>query len=229
MSDPHLPVPAALRVHRDRTIESLCAHFAADHLEAEELEQLIDQAHEARTVAELEGLVSSLPVLARDARITAEDSAGRSYSPVPAHDRAEHQAVLALMGGAERKGAWTPARQVYVAAMMGGVDLDFREAHLDPGVTEVYVFALMGGVDIVVPPGVRVDSSGIGLMGGFEHANQGKMPVDTSVPVLRIMGLALMGGVDITVRHPGETARDARKRLKATQKELRARNREDLR
>ncbi|MEX2582713.1 MAG: hypothetical protein WD766_05545 [Gemmatimonadota bacterium] len=38
--------------------------------------------------------------------------------------------------------------------------------------------------------------------------------------MLRIMGLALMGGVEITVRYPGESARDSRRRRK---REARAR------
>jgi hypothetical protein len=130
----------------------------------------------------------------------------------------EREVVLAIMGGATRKGAWTPARQNFAFSVMGGTELDFREASLGRGVTEVRVFALMGGVDIVIPPGVNVESHGIGIMGGFDHRGDVDEP-DIDAPTLRISGLAIMGGVDISVRHPGESARDARRRRRVEKKE----------
>ena len=125
--------------------------------------------------------------------------------------------VVAIMGGADRKGAWTPGANLYVTAvmggavldfrqaqvgalaLMGGVELDLREAVLAPGVTELNVIAIMGGVEIIVPPGLRVESNGIGIMGGFEHAGQ-LLPDTPSGPVLRISGVAIMGGVEIKER-----------------------------
>lgn len=209
MTDPALP-PVALRHQRERTIARLCEHFAQDHLEAEELEGLIDRAHRASTVAELDALVSDLPAL-REAPPAA------TAAPFPARvggaAASDQQVIVAIMGGVERKGAWVPARTLYVTAIMGGACLDFREAHLEGGVTEIYVVALMGGVEIVVPPGVHVESNGVGIMGGFEHAGSGKFPVDAHVPVLRITGLALMGGVEIRVRSPGEPFRPPRPNL----------------
>lgn len=210
MSEPPSPMaPVALRRRREETIRILCEHFAADHLEAEELEQLIDAAHAATAIAQLDALVEGLPELPAAAPV-----AEQGFRIAPRDAVSEHVAVVALLGGTERRGSWTPGRHTYVVAMMGGVELDFREALLDPGVTEVYVLALMGGVDIVVPPSLRVDCSGIGIMGGFGHAGDSRFPVDMSAPVLRIRGAGVMGGVDISVRQPGETAREAKKRLK---------------
>jgi hypothetical protein len=101
------------------------------------------------------------------------------------------------MGAAERKGAWAPADNVYVTVMMGGAELDFRQAQLTAGVTNVYVIAIMGGVEIIVPPGLRVESNGMGIMGGFEHAGQQRVPARGTGPILRISGVAIMGGVEI--------------------------------
>ncbi|HKJ02239.1 MAG TPA: hypothetical protein VJ997_07280, partial [Longimicrobiales bacterium] len=126
--------------------------------------------------------------------------------------------VLAVMGGATRKGSWTPARHNFAFSVMGGTELDFREASLAPGVTDVKVFAIMGGVAIVVPPGVNVESRGIGIMGGFDHRADQDDP-DIDAPTLRISGLAIMGGVDISVRHPGESPGDARRRRRIERKE----------
>lgn len=214
MSQP--PSLVALRQRREQTIARLCELFARDHLEAHELEQLIDRAHQATSLAELDQLVAGFPA-ADPPRPTVSPAA----SPRTGQDQ---QYILAVMGGAERRGAWHPARQIYVTALMGGACLDFRDAVLDPGVTEVYVLALMGGVEITVAPGTRVESNGIGIMGGFAHAGTGRTPVDTSVPVLRITGLALMGGVEIRDRPSGETAEgyhDRRRELRETRRELR--------
>jgi len=106
--------------------------------------------------------------------------------------------VLAVLGGASRKGAWEPPAYLRVTAVMGGVELDFREADLLEGETIVEVFALMGGVTIVVPPHVDVQSSGTGLLGGFTALSHRAKEDD--VPLLRIEGTAVMAGVDVKVK-----------------------------
>jgi hypothetical protein len=125
------------------------------------------------------------------------------------------------MGGATRRGRWTPARKITAVAMMGGVELDFREAVFGPGVTEVQAFAFWGGIEVIAPPDVRVECSGVGIMGGFDHRQEiAEAPAD-GAPVLRITGVAMMGGVDVKVRYPGESGRDARRRLKEERRERR--------
>ena len=192
MSDSSL-TPVGLRARREATIARLCDHFARDHIDADALERLIDRAHEATTLAQLEELTRGLPSLTapQPARPAAESWTG----PVRASEM-----VVAVMGGAERRGVWTPAHRMQVTAVMGGVLLDFRQAQLPAGVTEIFVIAIMGGVEIIVPPGVVVESSGMGIMGGFGQTGRTRFPVDASAPVLKINGLALMGGVEIRER-----------------------------
>ncbi len=125
------------------------------------------------------------------------------------------------MGGGSRAGAWVPARHNWAVGVLGGCELDFREAQLGPGVTEVHGFAIMGGVQVLVPLDVRVECSGIGIMGGFDHKGTVTSTTDPEAPVIRVTGVAIMGGVEVRVRYPGETARDARLRLKAERKALR--------
>ena len=81
---------------------------------------------------------------------------------------------------------------------MGGVELDFREADLLEGVTEVIILAVMGGVKFVVPPDLDVDANGFGLMGGFQSLSRRSGGRDA--PMLRVKGLAVMGGVNIKVK-----------------------------
>jgi hypothetical protein len=129
--------------------------------------------------------------------------------------------VIAVLGGTGRKGRWSPARNNFVISVMGGAELDFREAILPPGVTEVQIYTVWGGVEIVVPPDLHVESHGFALMGGFEHAAEGAVAPGPGAPTLRITGFAVMGGVDISVRRPGETVRDARRRRRIERKERR--------
>ena len=106
--------------------------------------------------------------------------------------------VIAVLGGSSRKGSWEPPALLRVLALMGGVELDFREANLLEGETVVDVLAVMGGVTIVVPPDVDVEASGTGFLGGFGGvSNHAK---ETNAPLLRIRGLAVMGGVDVKVK-----------------------------
>ena len=110
----------------------------------------------------------------------------------------ETERIVAIMGGAERKGHWEPAAQISVFAFWGGAKLDFREAELLEGETVLNVFALMGGVTILVPRDIDVEVEGSGIMGGFTHLSQ--RADDDNAPFLRVTGLAVMGGVEIKAK-----------------------------
>jgi hypothetical protein len=111
---------------------------------------------------------------------------------------------LALMSGVVRRGAWIVPSRIRALACMGGIGLDLREATLTAPVTDITVFALMGGVEIIVPPGVRLESDGFAIMGGFEDQLKEPASQDPDAPVIRVRGLAIMGGVECRVAAPGE-------------------------
>jgi hypothetical protein len=109
---------------------------------------------------------------------------------------AEESSVVALLGGSARKGSWEPPARLRVLAVMGGVELDFRDLY--EGETFVDVLAIMGGVSIIVPPDIDVDADGQGFLGGFGSLTQ--RAEDAGAPLLRIGGTAVMGGVEIKVK-----------------------------
>lgn len=215
---------APLAHTRQVTIDALCEHFANDVMSVEEFERRVEAAHRAATVDEVKALLRDLP--GGDLAATAVAKAPTETAPAPRSVTAtavhvkERSFVLACLGGATRTGAWTPARKTSVVAVMGGAELDFREARFGPGVTEVQVFTMWGGVDIIVPPGLHVETQGMAVMGGFDHRAESATP-DPDGPTLLITGVAVMGGVDVQERHPGETARDARRRRRLERKERR--------
>lgn len=218
MSDPTpSPPPVALQKARESTIQALCEHFAQDNLDADQLEDRLDRVHAATSLQELRVLLQDLPVLRPD---------GAPAVGVATVDQVrDSQTVIAVMGGASRRGSWVPPRHLHVFAIMGGAELDFREARFGPGIVEVTIFALMGGVEITVPPGVHVEVNGVALMGGFDERASNTAPAPPGAPVIRIGGFAMMGGVEVRTRNPGESKGDARRRERLERREMRRLNR----
>ena len=205
-----------LGLTRQQAIDALCEHFANDVLSVEEFERRVDSAHKAESAAELRKLLQDLPT--GDLPIRREEVTpmhpARVQATIPSSRVKERGLMVAALGGVERKGRWTPARKTFAVAVMGGVVLDFREALLPPGETEVWLFSLMGGAEIIVPPGLTVESDGVAIMGGFAHQEDSYSNPDPDAPILRLRGLAIMGGVDVSIRYPGESNRDAKRRIK---------------
>lgn len=206
MSEGGKPLQRQLERARDQTAGALASAFADDELTMEEYEARLDLCYRAGTLDEVRDLVADLPGPPEidPSKPTASASSPAGAGPPPAGDRADHDLVLALMCGVERSGSWTPPRNMHAVAVMGGAELDFREARFPEGETVVNVLAVMGGVDIVVPPGLRVVCGGIPLMGGFDRVRRDGDPGHAPGAVLRIRGLAVMGGVEVRVAEAGE-------------------------
>jgi hypothetical protein len=201
-SDSYLDRPVT-PADRERVVQTLCVHFAADHLSMDSLEGRLALAYEAPSLRRLEELVSDLPQL-NEQKLGAGAPA-RLAPPASVPDRG---VVIAIMGGAARKGSWMVPRHLKVVAIMGGAEIDLRDGKFSPGVTEIDVAAFMGGVEITVPPGVRVETVGAAFMGGFEASAGDTDAVDPAAPILRVSGIAIMGGVEVRVRRPARKVLD---------------------
>jgi hypothetical protein len=193
VTDPRpLPVRPIEQV-RERVVEALSEHFARDHLSLDELETRMARVYAATTPADVDALVADLPALALGAPVTVTPDA---YAPTPKLK----ERLVAIMSGIVRRGLWKIPRRLRVVAIMGGVELDLRQAELPPGVTEITAFVLMGGREIHVAPGVRLETDGVAIMGGFEDRvhDFGLVPADA--PVVRVTGIAIMGGVEAQIQ-----------------------------
>ena len=120
-------------------------------------------------------------------------------------------------------------RRWRVVATFGGAQLDLREARFPTGVIDLEVRAVFGGVQIIVPPGLAVEVHGTAIMGGFQNVNRAPAHPDPDAPLLRIRGLAFMGGVEITMRLPGESERQAHRRRKVESRQERRALRDERR
>lgn len=204
----------SLRERRTQVIALLSQAFARDVFEVDELERRMEVAQRAITVAELDALVADVDPSARPL------PAVRTLDPSGA-DRPAQQHLLAMFSGVDRRGRWIVPRKLNVFCVMGGASLDFREADLGPGVSEISVVCLAGGVEILVPPNVAVDLAANAILGGFDQSHRGLDALGAEpIATLRITGLAVAGGVSVETRRPGESSRDARKRIKAEEAQL---------
>jgi hypothetical protein len=141
-------------------------------------------------------------------RVSAPAPALAHYQPteVPAGTPVPSTSV-ACMSGAQRKGPWLVPPAYTAVAVMGGVELDLRHARFTTTEVTIRAFCLMGGVSITVPEDMTVDVSGMGFMGGFDHKASG--PGAPGAPHLRVVGFAMMGGVDVKRRPARQELRDA--------------------
>ncbi len=220
MAAENKPVLVALRDRRADVIEQLSEAFAHDALDMDDFDRRLTVAHQATSVAELDALVTDLESPAAPDTTPEVASAPETDEALVAY-RAEKKSVVAIIGGAERKGSWRVPKKLRAFAMMGGVDLDFREVELPPGITEVSVTAIMGGVDIIVPPWMAVECEGWAVAGAFDTLDRAPVKRDPNEPLLVIKGRAIMGGVDIKTRLPGESGWQAFRRRRREQKQLR--------
>jgi hypothetical protein len=188
---------------RHRMVELLGDHAAAGRITLSELEERVARAYAATTRAELVGLTDDLPALSEPTR----------------SQRKPARWFFAIMGGSTRR-AKRFAGRLNVIAMMGGDDLDLREAEIEGSELEVNMFALMGGTAIYLPDTVEVELSSFAIMGGNDERGSSRPP-RPGAPVVRIRSLALMGGVDIW-RVPAEARhlrlKEARRAAKALER-----------
>jgi hypothetical protein len=236
---------------RQEAVDALCEAFAEDRIPVEEFEKRVEGAHRADTRDELQRLLVGIPGTEGALAPTHDTSARGEARPAPAAadapttgetapavrawarptlpaERVRPTSVVAgVLGGATRRGAWHPARNNYAIGIMGGFELDFREAVFPPGVTELTLFCFWGGGEIVVPPDVAVDVDIIGVLGGVEYTHGTQSTLHPDAPVLRITGFALMGGAEVSVRYPEEGKKEARRRRREEKKARRRLRRGD--
>jgi Cell wall-active antibiotics response LiaF, C-terminal len=144
--------------------------------------------------------------------------------PMPARHRVVRhdqlpstQGVVAFISGQTRDGPWRLSPSTRVVTVLGSAELDLREAELSEGESVIEIFCLLGSVEIIVPPGVRVLNEGDSLAGNFAM-KAGDWDAAPDAPVVRVIGSAYLGDVEIRQQAFGESERAARKRLKRLRK-----------
>src|SRR4051794_39332933 len=87
--------------------------------------------------------------------------------------------ALAIMGGVSRRSNTQTFRGADLTAVMGGCEIDLRQASIAPGTEAVIdVFAFWGGIEIKVPEDWTVSSRVVPIMGGIEDKSHSPANAD---------------------------------------------------
>jgi hypothetical protein len=174
---------------RDRAASVINSAMAEGRLTADEHSERLDAIYSAKTHADIVPLLDDLPAQATAA--VARPSAELT-GPAEHTDR-----IVAILSGATRKGSWHASPVIDIVTVLGGAELDFRDAVLPDGGVTIRAVSVMGGVEITVPPDMHVVDSGIAILGGREIAGDTVESLRPDSPVLRISGTCILGGIEV--------------------------------
>ena len=171
---------------RDAVLRTLGDHAAVGRLTLDELEERSGRALAAKTRGELATLTSDLP---------REAGQASAVSPVPSRKKPVRW-MVAIMGGSHRRGRFRAVGSINAVAVMGGDEIDLREAEIEGGELTLNLWALMGGATLYIPDSVELDVGGFSLLGGNTEIGS-ERPPRPGAPVIRLRTWNLMGGATI--------------------------------
>lgn len=195
--------PPAIRVSdadRDQVAQALQAAFAEGRLDDDEFDERMRAALTARVSTDLEKLTADLPT-----------PAPRAPRPAPATETASVAVALpgpgrfavAYKSSVRRGGRWRVPRRFTTLVYKGGGWIDLRAAELTSPDTVVLAWAYKSRIDVLVPPGVRVELEGVGVSKGWSEHEDTERLLPRDAPVVRVVGLAYKGTVEVSTRPPG--------------------------
>ena len=194
---PHVPAVRASDADRERVAGALQAAFAEGRLTMPELEERLAAAYATGTEAELATLTQDLTAApARPA-----DLAG--MTPTSTRE-------VGIVAGFRRTGRWVVGRDFRGLAVVGNGEIDLRQAHFTDGETTIRATAIVGNITVVVPEDADVRIGGAGIVGGFDHHDEG--PGTPGAPRITITGVAFCGTVYVERRAAGVDPRPRRGR-----------------
>jgi hypothetical protein len=190
------PDPSRLRISdadRHRVAEILREAAGEGRLDLDELDERLEAAYAARTYADLVPITSDLP---------AEQPQHPARPAPPSTPATRHDSSIAILAGVDRKGIWEVGPRHNAFAMMGGVDIDLREAVFTSAETVIIANAFWAGIDVIVNERTRVVVEGVGILGAFDQVDKVAPQLTPDSPVVRVRGVALMAGVTVVRKGP---------------------------
>jgi len=198
----HSPEIRASDAEREYVVDILRAHCSEGRIDLDEFSERINRVYAARTIGELNDICADLPVPATPSEVAVATAESRTRKAV--------KWTIGILSGPVRKGRWRIEGETNALAIMGGVNLDLRDAEIAGDEIVIHATAIMGGVDIIVPEGVEVHISGIPFMGGCDDKTNQDAPILPGTPIIRVKYFAMMGGV--TIKSKASPAEEKRRR-----------------
>jgi cell wall-active antibiotic response 4TMS protein YvqF len=137
---------------------------------------------------------------------------------------------LAVMGGVARRSNSPQFEGADLTAIMGGCDVDLRDASIAPNTEAIIdVFAFWGGIDLKVPEDWVIVNRVIPLMGGVDDKT--RTPIASSEPQKRLVvrGIVIMGGIAIRNRSRRDDIRNGVSDARSLRDEIRQNIRDNIR
>lgn len=206
---PVVPAVRASDADRERVVVALQAAFAEGRLTMPVLEERLAAAYAAGTDAELATIMHDL----RASAARPGDRAGAA--PTSTRD-------VGIMAGFQRKGRWMVGRTFRGLAVIGNGEIDLRQARFIDGETTIHATAIIANITVVVPEDADVHVGGTGIIGGFDHHDEG--PGTPGAPRITITGLAFCGTVYVERR--SASAKTPHPKLKSAQRQLERKQRQ---
>jgi len=150
-------VPSELRAShddRDRVVEVLRVSAGDGRLTAEELDERLELAMNARTYGELARLTADLP------------AEGAGASSVPARKPKDVVRIDCLSGHVRRDGNWVVPQRMEVKVHSGHVILDFTTAVITQPDLHIDIEVRSGHLTVITKPGIVVDTDDVILRSG---------------------------------------------------------------
>jgi Domain of unknown function (DUF1707) len=173
---------------RDRVAELLRVAAGDGRLSAEELDERLEKALNARTYGELEELGRDLPAVP---------------GFVPGLVDAKPKDLVRIdcrSGNAKRDGPWLVPRRIEVRVTSGHVKLDFTEAVITQPSLFIDAEVRSGGLKLLTKPGIVVDADDVAVRSGRVKV---QAPWGPGVPViLRIVVSGKVGSGRLKARPP---------------------------
>ena len=169
---------------RDAAVARLQAAFAEGRLGDAEFDGRMRTALTARTRADLARLMTDLPAEAP------------APLPVPAGTGPGRFAVT-FKSSLRRAGRWRVPEHLTTVVYKGDGVLDLRAAELTAPVTTISAVAYKSRIDILVPPGVRVETGGLGVSTSTAELDG---PLSPNALVVHVRGYSYKGAVEVAGR-----------------------------
>lgn len=192
---------------RDKVAAVLSTAYAEGRITHEEHDERLDAVMRAKTFDDLIPITSDLvplPVTSAAPPPTPARPAATTYTIDSSRDSGSDQ-MIAIFGGASRKGRWRVPKRSTAIALFGGVEIDLTEATFEALEIEIDGFWCFGGMEIKAPAGIEVRDRTAGIFGGTEIKGLGDLI--PGAPVLTIKGVSLFGGVSVTGPVPSKKKR----------------------
>jgi hypothetical protein len=138
--------------------------------------------------------------------VNRESDASRLTPPrsliIPPELVPDQAGTVSFLGSQTRQGDWLLPRLFRVVSAVGNVKIDLTRARVGAGTSRIEVRAVFGNVEIIVPPHLRVECDGTGILSNFELDTRAQLPLSPDAPLISIGGTAFLGNVEIKVVDP---------------------------